>query len=187
MIVLSKDKAIFERIFHASLSNNGSTSSCNLTTLSVATSWIEAKKARHFCDLPVQLRLFPGNLSSFLSLVNWKWNFGTRVRLAISSHRNEASLRNYIGCPSNEELRACSDILSGALSGRPHQSEQPSFTALSSRAIFIHFSCKFVCRLVIKQTHWEVCFLIVMQKNLRVLWATIRRDFIEHFTFRQKC
>ena len=96
MIVPSKDKATFERIFHASLSNNGSTSSCNLTTLSVATSWIEAKKARHFCDLLVQLRLFPGNLSSFLSLVNWKWNFGTRV----PASSNRRTKKRFVNIPS---------------------------------------------------------------------------------------
>ena len=61
------------------------------------------------------------------------------MRLAISSYRSEASLRNYIGRPSSEQLKGCSDILSNALSGRPHQSQQPSFTALSSREIFIHF------------------------------------------------
>ena len=52
-------------------------------------------------------------------------------------HRSEVGLRNYIGRPSSEQLRACSDILSDALSGRPHQSQQPSFTALSSRVVFI--------------------------------------------------
>ena len=46
--------------------------------------------------------------------------------------RSDASLRNYIVRLSNAQLRACSDILSGALSGRPHQSQQPNFTALSS-------------------------------------------------------
>ena len=57
--------------------------------------------------------------------------------MAIFGHRSEASLRNYIGRPSSEKIRACSDILSDALSGRPHQSLQPSVTALSSRAIFM--------------------------------------------------
>ena len=57
--------------------------------------------------------------------------------MAIFGYRSEASLRNYIGRPSSEKIRARSDILSDALSGRPHQSLQPSVTALSSRAIFI--------------------------------------------------
>ena len=38
--------------------------------------------------------------------------------MAIFGHRSEASLRNYIGCPSSEKIRACSDILSDALSSR---------------------------------------------------------------------
>ena len=57
--------------------------------------------------------------------------------MAIFGHRSEASRRNYYGRPSSEKIRACSDILSDALSGRPHQSLQPSVTALSSRAIFM--------------------------------------------------
>ena len=52
-------------------------------------------------------------------------------------HRSEASLRNYIGSPSSEQLRAYFDILPDALSERPHQSQQPNFTALLSRAIFM--------------------------------------------------
>ena len=47
--------------------------------------------------------------------------------MAISGHRSEASLRNYNARPSSEQLRACSDILSSALSGRPQQSQQPRF------------------------------------------------------------
>ncbi|XP_066014585.1 D-glutamate cyclase, mitochondrial-like [Pocillopora verrucosa] len=57
--------------------------------------------------------------------------------MAISGHGSQVSLRNYISRSSREQVRACSDILSEALSGRPHQSLQPSFTTLSSRAIFI--------------------------------------------------
>ena len=45
--------------------------------------------------------------------------------MAISSHRSKARLRNYIGRPSSEQLRARSDILSDALIERPHQSLQP--------------------------------------------------------------
>ena len=57
--------------------------------------------------------------------------------MALSGHRSEASLRNYIGRPSSEQLRACSDIISDELSRRPDQSHQPSATAQSSRAIFL--------------------------------------------------
>lgn len=45
----------------------------------------------------------------------------SRHIMAISGHRCEASLRNYNTRPSSEQLRACSDILSGALNGRPSQ------------------------------------------------------------------
>ena len=39
--------------------------------------------------------------------------------------------------PSSEQLRAFPNVLSDALSGRPHQSLQPSFRALSTRAISV--------------------------------------------------
>lgn len=45
----------------------------------------------------------------------------SRHIMAISGHRSEASLRNYNTRPSSEQLRACSDILSGALNGKPPQ------------------------------------------------------------------
>ena len=54
--------------------------------------------------------------------------------MAISSHRSEVGRIYYIGRASSEQLRACSDILSDALSGRPHHSRPSSSTALSSRA-----------------------------------------------------
>ena len=58
----------------------------------------------------------------------------SRHIMAISGHRSKASLKNYKARPSSEQLRACSDILSGALSGRPQQSQQPSFPdAVTSR------------------------------------------------------
>ena len=63
---------------------------------------------------------------------------------AISVHRSEAGLRNYIGRPTSEKLGACSDILLDSLSGGPHQSQQPSFTALSSRAIFSRIQLLFI-------------------------------------------
>ena len=47
--------------------------------------------------------------------------------MATSAHRSEARLRNYNARPSRGQLTACSDILSGALSGRPQQLQQPSF------------------------------------------------------------
>ena len=51
----------------------------------------------------------------------------SRNIVAISGHRSEASLRNYNARPSSDQLRACSDILSGALNGRPQESQHPRF------------------------------------------------------------
>ena len=65
------------------------------------------------------------------------WSPSRLTHHAISGHHSEASLGNYMGRLSSEKIWACSDILSNALSGRPHQSLQPSFAALSSRAIFM--------------------------------------------------
>ena len=85
--------------------------------------------------------------------------------------------------PLEWKKRTCSDILSDALSGRPHQSLQP---ALSFREIFMHedFSeFEFSCRSSIKHSPWAVCSVIVMWKKVCVfLWATIRPDFPEQFT-----
>ena len=47
--------------------------------------------------------------------------------MAISGHHSEASLKNYAR-PSSQQLRACSDILSSALSGRPQLSQEPTFS-----------------------------------------------------------
>ena len=52
--------------------------------------------------------------------------------------------------PFEGQLRACSDIFSDALSGRPHQSQQLSYTALSSRATFIFL---WIRLLFIHKTH----------------------------------
>ena len=40
--------------------------------------------------------------------------------MASSEIASEARLRNYIDRPSSEQLRACSDVLSDALSGEGH-------------------------------------------------------------------
>ena len=65
------------------------------------------------------------------------WLMARFLIMAVFGNRGEASLRNHIGRPSREQIRACSGILSDALSGRQHRSQQLSFTALSSRSIFI--------------------------------------------------
>ena len=64
--------------------------------------------------------------------------------MAISGHRSEARLRNYKAHPTSEQLRACSDILSGVLSGRPQKSQQPSFPdafTLSNLLVPNEFDC----------------------------------------------
>ena len=61
--------------------------------------------------------------------------------------------------------RARSDILQDALIGRPHQSEQPSFTALASRAIFMFLWIRLSS--IYKHTPSVVCFLTVMWKKHR--------------------
>ena len=43
-----------------------------------------------------------------------------RSNLASSEIASEASLRNYIDRPLSEQLRACSDVLSDAMSGEGH-------------------------------------------------------------------
>ena len=43
-----------------------------------------------------------------------------RSYVASSEIASEARLRNYIDRPSSEQLRACSDVLSDALSGEGH-------------------------------------------------------------------
>ena len=110
--------------------------------------------------------------------------------MAISGHSSEASLRNYIGRPSNEQLRACSNTLSDELSRRPHQSHQPSVTALSSRAIFR--------LLLVHKIHALSSFflLVIWKKTSLLLWAIIWPDSLKISlsdsvwrlkNFRQKC
>ena len=43
-----------------------------------------------------------------------------KSNVASSEIASEARLRNYIDHPSSEQLRACSDVLSDALSGEVH-------------------------------------------------------------------
>ena len=95
----------------------------------------------------------------------------------------EESLRNYIGRPSSEQVKACSDILSDAMSGRPRRSQQRSITALSLQAIFMFLWI----RLSFILNTQALCSLFSKchgKKTCAFLWATIRPDFTEHFTFR---
>ena len=89
-----------------------------------------------------------------------------RSNLASQEIANEASLRNYIDRPLSEQLRACSDVLSDALSGEGHIShcnrvlrhrhpEQSScsgkfgcrsFVKLAFGSLFVYYlSCKKTC------------------------------------------
>ena len=93
--------------------------------------------------------------------------------MAISGHRCEANLWNYIGSPSNEQIRACSDILSDRLSGRPHQqSQRPCFTALSSRASFMFqwIRLSFIHK---TQALSSLFFSIVVKKNLACFYEPL--------------
>ena len=118
------------------------------------------------------------------------------ARSSISSHHSKASFRSYIGRPSSEKIRACSDILSDALSGKSHQSLQSSFAVLSSRAIFMFRWIRL--SLIQKNTRLEqFVFYLVMWKNSRVLMSHNLAEvyWIFHFkilywrlkNFRQKC
>ena len=57
---------------------------------------------------------------------------------------SEVNLRSYIDRASSEQLRAFCDILSDALSGRPHQTQQSSCSGEFGRCSFIKHSMSFV-------------------------------------------
>ena len=114
------------------------------------------------------------------------WSWWSPSRLAhhgdIRSSQ-KASLRNYISHPSSEKIRACFDILSDALSGRSHQSLQPSFAALSSRAIFMFrwIRLSFIQKTLALNSLFST---LSCEKTRVFLWAIIRLKFTEHFTSR---
>ena len=111
------------------------------------------------------------------------WGPSQLAHMAIFGHCSKANLRKYISRPSSEKIRACSDILSDALSGRPHQSLQPSVTALSSRAIFMFRWIRL--SFIQKALALNSLFSILSCEKTRVfLWAIIRLKFTEHFTSR---
>ena len=88
-------------------------------------------------------------------------------RSPVIAHRSEASLRYYIGRPSSEQPRACSNTLSDALTGRPRRSQQPSFTMLSFRARAI-FMFQWIRLSFIHKTHASSSlFSNCLSKNLR--------------------
>ena len=63
--------------------------------------------------------------------------------------------------------------------GRPHESQQPNFTVLSSRAIFMYLWIRL--SLFIQHTSCAVCFC---ERTCVFLWTPIRPEVTEHFTFR---
>ena len=102
-------------------------------------------------------------------------------------HRSEASLRNYIGRPSSEKIRACSDILSDELRGKPHQSLQPSFRALSSRAT-LHVSGEFGWKSLFSTCHVKKLACFISHTSAEVHWTfQFQILYLRLKTFRQKC
>ena len=59
----------------------------------------------------------------------------SRHIMAISGHRSEASLKSYNTRSSSEKLRACSDVLSGAMSGGPRQPNSPNAVTSSGNPL----------------------------------------------------
>ena len=114
--------------------------------------------------------------------------------IVIFGHCSEA--RNYISHPSSEKIKAFSDILYYALSGRPHLSHCSQFLwcCHSKRS---PCSGEFSCCSLIKHSPWTVCFLLVMWKNLCVFMShnLAKFQWTFHFqilyarqkNFRQKC
>ena len=101
--------------------------------------------------------------------------------MAISDHRSETSLKNYIGRPSSEKIRACSDILSDMwVEGHISHCSRVLWRCHPERS-----SCsgKFGCLSFIKHMPWTL-FCLSCEKTCVYLWATIRLKFTEHFTFR---
>ena len=132
------------------------------------------------------VRLF---ICSLNCLSNQPSSFSGYVSVVLKGKNNLRSFKrsdfehNNISRPSSEQPRAYTDILSDALSGRPHQSLKPSFTALSSREISLFLWIPLSS--IHKTLPWAVYFLAAMWKDDRVfLWASIRPDFKEYFTFR---
>ena len=82
-----------------------------------------------------------------------------------------------------KKKRACSDILSDALSGKSRQSLRPSFVVLSFRAIFMFQWIRL--SFTKKKLALNSLFSILSCEKIRVfLRAIIWLKFIEHFTSR---
>ena len=102
--------------------------------------------------------------------------------MGISVYHSKASLRNYIGRPSSEKIRACSNILSDALSEKS-QLLQPRFAELSSRAIFMFrwIRLSFIQKTLTLNSLFST---LSCEKTRVFLRAIIRLNFTAHFTSR---
>ena len=99
--------------------------------------------------------------------------------MAISDHRSETSLKNYIGRPSSEKIRACSDILSDTwVEGHISHCSRVLWRCHPERS---SSSGEFGCLSFIKHMPWTLCFLLVMWKNLRVFMSHNSAEV--HWTF----
>ena len=101
--------------------------------------------------------------------------------MAISGHRSEESLGNYIGRPSIEKPRTYLDILSNASSGRPHRSQKAGFTALSYLAIFMLLWIRMSC---IHKTHTiSSLFCNFHVKKIACIYELVGRNTRLHLVF----
>ena len=84
--------------------------------------------------------------------------------------------------PFVRKIRACSDILSNAVSRRPHLSH---CSRVLQRCHPEQSSCssEFGCHSFIKHSTWTVCFLLVMWKNLCVFMSHNSAKFQWTFHF----
>ena len=98
--------------------------------------------------------------------------------VAISGHRDEASLRNYISRPSSKQLRAYSDTLPVR---RVEGHISLSSTAQSPRAIYMFLWIR--PSFIYKTPPWAVCFLIAMRKKPRVFMSFNSSGFQGVFYF----
>ena len=90
-----------------------------------------------------------------------------------------ASLKNYIGRPSSEKIRACSDILSDTwVEGHTSHCSRVLWRCHPERS---SSSGEFGCLSFIKHMPWTLCFLLVMWKNLRVFMSHNSAEV--HWTF----
>ena len=101
--------------------------------------------------------------------------------ITMSGHRSEASLRNYTVRPSSELLGNLFWYSFDALNGRPHQSQEPSFTALLQYPEQYFTFISFIHKTHALSSLFSDCHV----KNLRVFIGHAKFDRILtwHFVF----